>query len=433
MGRLKKGAPPTYRRHKASGQAIVTINDDDIYLGKYDSPESKAEYARLIAEYALTGAVSREVVETEDQQVVQVLAAFWRFAQTWYRKDGELTNEVDAYRKVIEDVRALFGDTPASEFGPRAFKAVRQRWIDRGQARTTVNKNAGRLKRIFKWAAAEELVPISVHQSLTAVEGLRRGRCDCRESSRILPVDLAVVEATMPHLPKVTADMVRFQLLTGARPGEVCKLTPAGVDRSRDVWEYVVDGHKTEHHGRGRTVYIGPAAQAVLAPYLLRDASTVCFSMAESLEQRRQARAAARVTPLSCGNRRGKRSKADYQPGRQRKTPQVAFDAGTYRKAIHYACDVAFPAPEPLGQREGESNAKRLRRLTKQQQADLEAWQKEHRWSPNQLRHARATDIRKQFGLEAAQVILGHAAADVTQVYAERDADKAREVARAIG
>ncbi len=42
-------------------------------------------------------------------------------------------------------------------------------------------------------------------------------------------------------------------------------------------------------------------------------------------------------------------------------------------------------------------------------------------WAPNRLRHARATEIRRTYGLEAAQVILGHAKADVTQVYAERD------------
>ena len=41
------------------------------------------------------------------------------------------------------------------------------------------------------------------------------------------------------------------------------------------------------------------------------------------------------------------------------------------------------------------------------------------RWAPNQPRHAAGTEIRKEYGLEAAQVILGHAKADVTQVYAE--------------
>ena len=32
-------------------------------------------------------------------------------------------------------------------------------------------------------------------------------------------------------------------------------------------------------------------------------------------------------------------------------------------------------------------------------------------WHANQLRHTKATEIRHQFGLEAAQVMLGHAKA----------------------
>ena len=52
---------------------------------------------------------------------------------------------------------------------------------------------------------------------------------------------------------------------------------------------------------------------------------------------------------------------------------------------------------------------------------------------PNQLRHSSATQIRKEFGLEHAQVVLGHAKADMTQRYADTDAEKARTVARKIG
>jgi site-specific recombinase XerC len=58
---------------------------------------------------------------------------------------------------------------------------------------------------------------------------------------------------------------------------------------------------------------------------------------------------------------------------------------------------------------------------------------KAHRWHPNQLRHAYATQVRKDFGLEAAQVALGHSRADVTQVYAERDVGLAAAVAAKIG
>ena len=72
-------------------------------------------------------------------------------------------------------------------------------------------------------------------------------------------------------------------------------------------------------------------------------------------------------------------------------------------------------------------------RLSEDQRAELLAWRKAHRWHPNQLRHTVATEVRARFGLEAAQAVLGHAKADVTQVYAERDLSKAAEVMRQIG
>jgi integrase len=54
-------------------------------------------------------------------------------------------------------------------------------------------------------------------------------------------------------------------------------------------------------------------------------------------------------------------------------------------------------------------------------------------WSPNQLRHAFATRVRAALGLEAAQHALGHARADVTQLYAEGNAELARKAADACG
>jgi hypothetical protein len=56
MARTKRGTPPSYRRH-SSGQACVTVRASDgrrreILLGPWESPESKAEYARVLAELA---------------------------------------------------------------------------------------------------------------------------------------------------------------------------------------------------------------------------------------------------------------------------------------------------------------------------------------------------------------------------------------------
>jgi len=72
-------------------------------------------------------------------------------------------------------------------------------------------------------------------------------------------------------------------------------------------------------------------------------------------------------------------------------------------------------------------------RLSAKQKAELKTWQKQHRWNPNQLRHSAGTEIRRRYGLEAAQNVLGHASADVTQVYAERDLKRAEQVMREVG
>ncbi len=214
------------------------------------------------------------------------------------------------------------------------------------------------------------------------------------EAQPVTCVDTALVESTLPLLTKVVADMIRFQLATGCRPGEVCKIKPCMVDRTGDVWQIELEEHKTAYRGRQRTIFVGPKAKAILAPYLLRAADKHCFSPKESEAQRLEARNAARKTPISCGNKRG--SNVARKP---RKKPGEFYTTDSYAQAIKYACN----------------------------RGELQEW------SPNQLRHTAATDIRKRFGLEAAQVILGHAAADVTQVYAERDAAKAREVVKQIG
>jgi integrase len=54
-------------------------------------------------------------------------------------------------------------------------------------------------------------------------------------------------------------------------------------------------------------------------------------------------------------------------------------------------------------------------------------------WHPHQLRHTVATEIRKKYQSEAARVFLGHARLSVTEIYAERDLDLARRIAREMG
>lgn len=270
---------PKYRKHKASGQAVVTLNGIEHYLGPHGSKTSKTQYDRLIAEW-LRRDRRLQPTDSDSITVVELCARYLRFATTYYRKDGRCTRVTPAIKACIKYLRDWHGRELAADFGPLALKAVRQRMVDDGLSRRYVNDHAARIKRMFKWAVGEQLVPPATYQALAVVSGLLRGRTEARETAPVLPIDDSIVEATLPHLPAVVADMVRLQRFTGMRPAEVCIVRPCDLDRSGDVWLYRPASHKMEHHGRERVVPVGPKAQAVLLRYLARDAEHTASGLA---------------------------------------------------------------------------------------------------------------------------------------------------------
>jgi integrase len=417
MPKLSK-ALPKYQKHRGSSQAVVTLCGVDYYLGPHGSKSSKLQYDRLIAEWLRNG--RRLHPAGESITMVELCARYLRFAKAYYQKDGRCTKVAPAVKACIKYLKDWYGREQAADFGPLALKTVRQRMVEDGLSRRYVNDHTARIKRMFKWAVGEQLIPPATWQALSAVPGLVRGKTEARDNPPVLPVDDATVDATLPHLPEVVADMVRLQRLTGMRPAEVCIVRPCDVERSGDVWLYRPASHKTEHRGRERIVFLGAEAQGVLLRYLARDVEAYCFRPCDSEAKRRAAVHAARKTLLSCGNRPGtnRRRKPQHKPG-------ARYEVDAYRRAITRACDKAFPHPTLADVPTAA--------LTEAQAAELRDWKRDHHWAPNRLRHSYATRVRRECGLEAAQVVLGHSAADVTQIYAERDLAKGLEVARRIG
>lgn len=410
MPRLKN-AVPKYRLHKSSGQAIVTLNGKDFLLGPYDSRDSRAKYDRLIAEW----------LQRDRQPMVQAGAGlmiwdlvlrYWRFAQKKYVRRGKPTADQDKIKTANKHLLKLYELHLASEFGPMQLKIVRQSMIDAGWARTYINQQVAVIVRMFKWGVTEGLIPAGTHMALDLVDGLRRGESGAKETRKRRGIDGATVEATLFFLSPTVRAMIELQQATGARPGEICVLCPCDLDRSGDVWEFKPTEHKGEWIDHERTIYIGPRGQDVLRPFLLRAADAYCFSPVESMAWHRAERHARRQTPLSCGNKPGSKSKP-----RPKRTPKDRYTTDSYRRAIHRACDQAFPAPDDI------TDDREL----------MSAWLSEHRWSPHQLRHTMATRVRKEFDIEAAKAVLGHSATNVTGIYAEVDRQRAVEVARKIG
>lgn len=388
---------PTYRLHKPSGRAVVTLGGRDVYLGAYGSPESKAEYDRVLAEWMTGGRSSTATPANQPLSVGGLILAYWTYAEKYYK-----TKTLDgSIRPSMRRLRALYGHTPAADFGPLALKALRETMLQEkgrsgnGLARTYINAQIKWIKTCFRWGVAEGLVPPAVIQGLDAVNGLKRGRTEARETRPIGPVRDQDVEAALPHMPPVVADMVRVQRLSGMRPGELCAMTTGALEMSDDVWLYRLIHHKTAHHGHERVVPIGPQAQAILQPYLRPELDRALFSPADSETQRHAQRRKNRQTPLTPSQRRRDRNRARHP----KKVLNDWYEVNSYLHAIQRACDSAgIP-----------------------------------RWSPNQLRHARATELRKQFGLDAASAVLGHKKVETTQIYAERNQQQAVLIAKRTG
>ncbi|MDG2385055.1 MAG: site-specific integrase [Pirellulaceae bacterium] len=386
-------AMPKYRRHSNGKHAIVTLSGKTHYLGHFGSPDSKREYDRLIAEWLLIGRQPVRPHETQTISVVEMAAAFQRHAKQYYRKHGKPTREVGCIVEALRLMCELYGRQPVHDFGPLALKAVREQMIQKDWSRGYINKQISRITRAFRWAASEELIPADAPHALAMVAGLKKGRTRAFDRPPVQIVDDETINQTLPHLPRVVADRVRFQRLTGSRPGEICSLKPCHIHSKGEVWSYHVADHKNQHHNQSRIIPIGPRAQDILRPYL-SDPQRFCFSPAKSEADRRAKANSQRKTPASCGNRPG----SNRKPSPKRKAGE-SYTTNSYRRAIHHAC----------------------------QQAGVD------KWSPNRLRHTAATEIREQYGIEAAQVVLGHKTANITEVYAERNDRLARQIARELG
>lgn len=395
---IKPRKTPAYRLHKPSGQAVVRLDGRDRYLGKHGTEASREAYHRLIAGWLTAGLERRDQSAAPpkfaDLSVNEVLLAFDRHAERHYRDAaGEPTRERDNLKDALRPLRALYGHSSAREFGPLALRAVRDEMVRSGLSRPTVNARVNRIRRFFKWAASVEMVPAAVVQALGTVAGLQRGRSEAPEPEAVTPVPVEHVEAVLPYLARPVRALVQVQLLTGCRTEEVLTMRGLDLTRGEPNWEYRPASHKNAWRGQGRVIVLGPRAREIVAEFLKADPGAFLFSPRDAVEELHGRRAGSRRTKptpsevsrrstATPGSRHGKR-----------------YPRRSYRLAIVRACRKAG-VPE---------------------------------WTPLRLRHTAATAIRKRFGVEAAQVVLGHATVDTTQLYAETNMARAHEVMSDLG
>ncbi len=388
---IKKRRVPKLRHHKASDRAVATFNGRDIYFGRFGTSNALQRYHRYVAEW---DANNRQppIPKGEDVTVKELAAAFVTHAQIHFlRPDGSQTSRIYTTSRALEPLVDLYGDAPILDFGPRAFAACRQTWIDKGLTRQTINGYAAMLRSIFKWGVSQELVPESTHRALCAVAAVREGRTKAKENKTRKPVPQADIDAVKPHVSRAVWGLIRLQLHTGARGGELVGLRPIDIDTSGKVWIAKLDQHKTAWKAKSREILFGPKAKAVLKEFLAaRPLNAPLFDPKEGLRERAQLH---RTGP-------GRRPDQKPPPPKTTRTLGEHYTATSYGRAIKRACDLAGIDPV---------------------------------WTPHQLRHTAASRLRKEFGIELARIVLGHSSAITTEIYAEADMKKAVSAVEKIG
>jgi len=324
--------------------------------------------------------------------VVELFALYVRHATDYYGPGAEL----EAIKSAVKIVRQHYGDDAVADFGPKKLAAVRQAFIEKGWARTYVNRQVGKVVRAFKWAAGEEIVPSAAHLSLKSLAPLRRGHCDAPESEPRRPANPEHVAAALPFLPPHVRAIIELLRCTGMRPGEACAMTVGDIDRTESPWTYRPVRHKSEHRGHDRAVSLGKQAQAVIEAHTegraFADADPL-FSPHRQREERFARLRAARKSKVQPSQQSRKNAAPTRAPG-------LWFNSHAISSAVAKACEKAGVP----------------------------------KWSPYQLRHLKGAELRCQFPLEHVRAALGHTHASMTAHYAKgADRKLAAEVAMAVG
>jgi len=411
MGR-PKSAQPAYLIHKPSGQARVRINGKDHYLGTYGSKESWQAYHQLLADECGTVAPALKIKSTGRGITVGELAqAYMQHTKDYY---GPKAAQVHCVRSALRPLGIDNGEAegkwhqlPVAEFTPLRLQQVLEQRVLHGDrrdnktttgkklCRSTVNATLRLLKKMFKWGVSQELVPHSVYEPLTTVEGIRKGKGKLadmiEEPEKVKPAPIKDIRAAMKEAGPEIATMIEVQLLTGMRPDEVTIMRPCEIDQKGGVWSYRPGKHKNDwrENDEGKEVLIGPKAQKVLKPFI-----KACPSETDYLFSpvRVQARSIER-----------QREEAGKEPSLVKlseiKPPRPCYDDASYRQAVRRACK---RAKVPV-------------------------------WTPNQLRHNAATFLREKYGIESSQIPLGHKHTKTNEIYAEKSRKKYVEMMREAG
>ncbi len=278
----KPGRPrnvtPQYRVD-ATGRAFTKVNGKFITLGRDGDPQARIKFATVIQQV-----ISGELPSHDSDSSIQTVSVnelclrfLIDYCPRYRTSNNSESAEVRCFRSVIKILRAMYGETPADEFGPLRLRSVREAMVEKGWSRKFINKQIGRVRLIFRLGVSWEMVRGIVVTELKTVPALIEGETSAPERLARHAVPHEDLDAVRKRLRQRNRDLFDLLLLTGARPGELLGLTTAMIEKNGEIWRCELNEHKTRRHGKRRVLFFNPSAQQILRRYLQADQESRLF------------------------------------------------------------------------------------------------------------------------------------------------------------
>lgn len=111
-------AAPRYRKHKTTGQAVVTLSGKDHDLGIFGSKASRQQYDVVVAQWLANDRLLPEAQSKGEIAVCELLVSYWKFAREFYVKNGLPTGEIPGLNSALRTFKESYGSVLVEDVGP---------------------------------------------------------------------------------------------------------------------------------------------------------------------------------------------------------------------------------------------------------------------------------------------------------------------------
>ena len=394
---MAKNKVPGLLNHKGKnlGYSIDPRNKKRIYHGQWGLRETKSKYQVWLAEY-LSATTQPESQSSEDTttpagepMLADLVTAFMQWADGYYRnpKTNLPTSQHHVLRSAIRELKPwVESGMLCKDFKTKDLLAVRAAIVNRDimpQSQFTPKKKLSissvnilicKIRLCFKKGVEFGLVPVEVFQALLCVQNLNwRTAPTLRNPEPIKPAETVSLAKIQSYLKPVYQVLMKVHRTTGMRVKELVEMRWSEITPEKNdptLYCYQPATHKNSHRGQERKIYIH------------EDLIAAMKSIRKKVWEKD-------LVWCSCGK---------------------GINAGYHGQMTTAAYYLAIKGA--------------IRRYNRDNKIQIA------RFTPLQIRHLVATEIRETDGIEAAAATLGHARLNTTEIYAEQSFTKAKERAR---